>query len=82
MSQLMVHAGDFTLQASFEEQLAPKTVAAFHKAMPFENQAIHVRRSGEGSGCRWAISIPASPQIAQHGAPNLTHLAENAVSIG
>ena len=48
MSQLIVHAGDFTFQARFEEQLAPKTVAAFRRAMPFESQAIHVRWSGEG----------------------------------
>src|SRR5260370_12562473 len=48
MSQLIVHAGDFTFQARFEEQLAPKTCAAFRKAMPFESQAIHVRWSGEG----------------------------------
>ena len=47
MSQLIVHAGDFTFQACFEEQLAPKTCAAFRKAMPFEIQAIHVRWSGE-----------------------------------
>ena len=46
MSQLIVHAGDFTFQARFEEQLAPKTVAAFRRAMPFESQAIHVRWSG------------------------------------
>ena len=48
MSQLIVHAGDFTFRARFEEQLAPRTVAAFRKAMPFESQAIHVRWSGEG----------------------------------
>jgi len=48
MSQLVVHAGDFTFQARFEEELAPKTCAAFRKAMPFESQAIHVRWSGEG----------------------------------
>jgi hypothetical protein len=48
MSQLVVHAGDFTFQARFEEALAPKTCAAFRKAMPFESQAIHVRWSGEG----------------------------------
>ena len=47
MSQLLIHAGDFTFQARFEEQLAPKTCAAFRKAMPFESQAIHVRWSGE-----------------------------------
>jgi Protein of unknown function (DUF3830) len=48
MSQLIVRAGEFTFEARFEEQLAPKTVAAFRKAMPFESQAIHVRWSGEG----------------------------------
>lgn len=48
MSQLIVRAGEFTFNARFEEQLAPKTVAAFRKAMPFESQAIHVRWSGEG----------------------------------
>jgi hypothetical protein len=48
MSQLIIHAGDFTFDARFEEQLAPKTCAAFKKAMPFESQVIHVRWSGEG----------------------------------
>src|SRR5580693_2976689 len=48
MSQLIVRAGDFAFQARFEEQLAPKTCAAFRKAMPFESQVIHVRWSGEG----------------------------------
>src|SRR5260370_35396870 len=48
MSQLIVRAGEFTFQARFEDELAPKTVAAFRKAMPFESQAIHVRWSGEG----------------------------------
>jgi hypothetical protein len=48
MSQLKVHVGDFTFDAKFEEKDAPKTVAAFKKAMPFVSQAIHVRWSGEG----------------------------------
>src|SRR3954452_19323686 len=48
MSQLVIHVGDFTFQARFEEKLAPKTCAAFRKAMPFVSQAIHVRWSGEG----------------------------------
>ena len=47
MSQLIIRAGDFTFNARFEEELAPKTCAAFKKAMPFESQAIHVRWSGE-----------------------------------
>ncbi|MGY8667519.1 DUF3830 family protein [Bradyrhizobium sp. UFLA05-109] len=48
MSKLVIRAGDFTFDARFEEQLAPKTVAAFRKAMPFESHIIHVRWSGEG----------------------------------
>ena len=48
MSQLIIRAGDFTFDARFEEELAPKTCAAFRKAMPFESQVIHVRWSGEG----------------------------------
>jgi Protein of unknown function (DUF3830) len=48
MSQLIIRAGEFTFQARFEEALAPKTCAAFKKAMPFVSQVIHVRWSGEG----------------------------------
>jgi len=74
MSQLIVRAGEFTFEARFEEQLAPKTVAAFRKAMPFESQAIHVRWSGEavwmplgdldfGVGYENQTSYPAPGQI-------------------
>ena len=48
MSQLKIIAGDFTFDARFEEKLAPKTVAAFRKAMPFVSKMVHVRWSGEG----------------------------------
>ena len=48
MSQLIVHVGEFSFNAKFEEEAAPRTVAAFKKAMPFVSQAIHVRWSGEG----------------------------------
>ena len=47
MSKLVIRTGDFTFDARFEEQLAPKTVAAFRKALPFESHIIHVRWSGE-----------------------------------
>jgi len=47
MSKLVIRAGDYTFDARFEEQAAPKTVAAFRKAMPFESHIIHVRWSGE-----------------------------------
>ena len=48
MSQLIIRAGEFTFNARFEEELAPKTCAAFRKAMPFVSKVIHVRWSGEG----------------------------------
>ena len=48
MSQLIIRAGDFTFGARFEEEAAPKTCAAFKKAMPFVSKVIHVRWSGEG----------------------------------
>jgi len=48
MGKLVIRAGDFTFDARFEEQLAPKTVAAFRPALPFESHIIHVRWSGEG----------------------------------
>ena len=48
MSNPVIKAGDFTFQARFEEELAPKTCAAFKSAMPFVSQMIHVRWSGEG----------------------------------
>ncbi|MCR9178193.1 MAG: DUF3830 family protein [Alphaproteobacteria bacterium] len=46
--KLTVTAGPLTFDARFEEAAAPKTVAAFRKAMPFESKVVHVRWSGEG----------------------------------
>ncbi|MEM8665654.1 MAG: DUF3830 family protein [Pseudomonadota bacterium] len=43
-----VTAGPFTFDAQLEDEAAPKTVAAFKAAMPFESQVVHVRWSGEG----------------------------------
>lgn len=48
MSKLNIVAGPYTFDAKFETEAAPKTVAAFKKAMPFVSQVIHVRWSGEG----------------------------------
>jgi hypothetical protein len=48
MSELVITAGPFTFGGRFEEEGAPKTVAAFHKAMPFVSKVVHVRWSGEG----------------------------------
>lgn len=48
MTKLIVSAGDFRFDAKFEEDDAPKTVAAFKKHMPYVSQVVHVRWSGEG----------------------------------
>lgn len=48
MTNLTVTAGPFRFEAVFEEESAPKTVAAFKKHMPYRSQVVHVRWSGEG----------------------------------
>jgi hypothetical protein len=48
MTKLIVKAADFTFDARFEEEAAPKTCAAFKAAMPFRGHIVHVRWSGEG----------------------------------
>jgi hypothetical protein len=48
MSLLKVTAGPFTFDAKLETEMAPKTCAAFVKALPFISRIIHVRWSGEG----------------------------------
>ncbi len=48
MRLIDVSAGPFALVARLEEQLAPKTSAAFLKMLPYQDKLIHVRWSGEG----------------------------------
>lgn len=48
MTPVKVMAGPYSFTGHFEEKLAPKTCAAFIKAMPFVSKIIHVRWSGEG----------------------------------
>ncbi len=48
MNPLRITAGRFSFNARFEDAAAPKTVAAFRKAMPFKGKIVHVRWSGEG----------------------------------
>ena len=48
MTAVRVIAGPYTFSGRFEEQSAPKTVAAFRRRMPFASKLIHVRWSGEG----------------------------------
>lgn len=48
MDKARVVAGPFTFEARFETDTAPKTCAAIHKVLPYEQKIIHVRWSGEG----------------------------------
>jgi hypothetical protein len=45
---LQVTASAFEFTARFEDDAAPKTVAAFRRMLPLESKIIHVRWSGEG----------------------------------
>jgi hypothetical protein len=45
---LELTASDYAFLARFEEDAAPRTVAAFRAMLPLESQIIHVRWSGEG----------------------------------
>jgi hypothetical protein len=47
MTKLRLTAGPFDFTAQMEEANAPKTCAAFKELLPFRNQVIHVRWSGE-----------------------------------
>jgi len=48
LDKIRVTAGPFVFDAKFESAAAPKTCEIFRKLLPFENQVIHVRWSGEG----------------------------------
>lgn len=52
-----IEAGPFRLVARLEDELAPRTCAAFRAMMPYDERLIHVRWSGEGC---W---IPMGDQI-------------------
>jgi hypothetical protein len=47
MRHLAIEVGAFRFVARLEEQAAPRTCAAFVKLLPFANQVIHSRWSGE-----------------------------------
>jgi hypothetical protein len=49
MTSLHINAGPFTFSARMEEELAPKTCAKFRTLLPFKNQIIHARWSGEAA---------------------------------
>ena len=47
MSMLRITAGPFSFTARLEEELAPKTCAAFRELLPYHQKLIHARWSGE-----------------------------------
>lgn len=71
---LTIRVGDLTFSARFEEELAPKTVAAFRTLLPYRQKLIQARWSGEsgwiplgefnlGVGVENATSYPAAGEI-------------------
>lgn len=48
MEKLKITAGGLEFTGHFETALAPRTVAAFRKHIPYSSQIVHVRWSGEG----------------------------------
>ncbi|SOC10959.1 uncharacterized protein DUF3830 [Rhodobacter sp. JA431] len=48
MTKLKVTISGIEFDARFEEEAAPKTVAAFRAQLPYKSQVVHVRWSGEG----------------------------------
>ena len=74
MPDVIVDIDGHAFPATFEERLAPRTVAAFRAVLPYEQKIIHVRWSGEacwiplgdmdfGLGYENATSHPAPGQI-------------------
>jgi hypothetical protein len=50
---LEIVAGGMRFVARWEEEAAPRTVAAFRRILPFEDRIIHCRWSGESNWIPW-----------------------------
>jgi hypothetical protein len=62
---LEIVAADFRFLARFEEEDAPKTVAAFRKMLPLEDRIIHCRWSGESNWIPWGdLDVGIGPENA------------------
>jgi len=66
METISIQAGPFSFAAKLEVELAPKTCEAFRRLLPFENQVIHSRWSGE------AVWIPLGDFDTGLGVENAT----------
>lgn len=47
-TKIKITSGEYVFSAVLEEELAPNTCEIFKKMLPFTNEIIHVRWSGEG----------------------------------
>jgi Protein of unknown function (DUF3830) len=74
VSDVLIKAAGFTFPARFETAAAPKTCEAFRKLLPFKNNLVHVRWSGEamwvplgdlalGLSSENATSYPSAGQV-------------------
>jgi hypothetical protein len=74
VSDVLIKAAAFTFPARFETAAAPKTCEAFRKLLPFKNNLVHVRWSGEamwvplgdlelGLSSENATSYPSAGQV-------------------
>ena len=62
---LEITAAARCLNARFEEEAAPDTVAAFRRMLPLESKIIHVRWSGEGGWIPWGdLDVGVGPENA------------------
>jgi hypothetical protein len=65
MSDVVLKLGPYRFEARLESSAAPRTCAAFRGLLPFTNQVIHVRWSGEAV---WAplgdLTIGVGPENA------------------
>jgi Protein of unknown function (DUF3830) len=77
LADIRITAGTFAFTARFERALAPLTCAKFASMLPYREQLIHVRWSGEacwiplgnldlGIGYENATSYPAPGQLLLH----------------
>ncbi len=48
MTTLLIKAGPYEFEAAMQNELAPNTCARFVGMLPYRQQIIHVRWSGEG----------------------------------
>src|SRR4030095_10411913 len=65
MSDLIIKAGPYRFEARLETDKAPLTCAAFLEMLPFQQNLLHVRWSGEST---WVplgdLSVPVPPENA------------------